>query len=60
MPIKRVPWEKRDRQFKLASVLWPNLADAGTRKEMDEISAREGKVSPSEALRRSKAASRKT
>jgi hypothetical protein len=44
--LKNMPWQQRDRNSKLASVLYPDLADEDTRKQMDEISAREGKRSP--------------
>jgi hypothetical protein len=45
-PLKGITWAQRDRNSKLASVMWPDLADAETQKEMEAISAREGKVSP--------------
>jgi hypothetical protein len=39
-------WAKRDRLSKLASVMYPHLADGETRAEMDRVSKIENKQSP--------------
>jgi hypothetical protein len=45
--LKQQDWHSRDREFKLASVLYPHLADPETRAEMKEISKAEGRKPPS-------------
>jgi len=39
-------WWSRTRLNRLASILYPSLADEATRREMREIAAREGKRAP--------------
>jgi len=46
--MKHRSWHSRDRQSKLASVLWPSLADRETRAEMDQIAKAEGRRSPTQ------------
>jgi hypothetical protein len=41
-------WSDLPRFSKLASVMYPNLADPETRSEMDQISKAEGKRSPTQ------------
>ena len=36
-------WDKRDRFSKLANVLYPHMADKGTRTEMEQLARNEGK-----------------
>ena len=42
----RGDWWTRPRLSRLASILYPQLADEGTRQEMNEIAARERKRPP--------------
>jgi len=44
--MRPLDWMKRPRESKLANVLYPNLSDAETQKEVSEIARSEGKKSP--------------
>jgi len=44
--VKRVDWDHRDRMSKLAQVMYPNLSDRETQREMAQLSANQGKKSP--------------
>lgn len=44
--MKQLDWMQRPRESKLANVLYPNLSDEATQRELDEISHSEGKKSP--------------
>jgi len=47
MPMKMPKdWWARTRLNRLASILYPGLADEATRREMTQIAAREGKRAP--------------
>jgi len=46
--LKRDTWNKRTRMSRLASVLYPHLADEETRREMKALARREGKRAPQE------------
>jgi hypothetical protein len=39
-------WQRKSRLEKLASVMYPNLATEGTRKQMAELARGEGKRAP--------------
>jgi hypothetical protein len=43
-------WHRRSRSQKLAAVLYPNLTDADTRRQMQTLSNNEGKRSPQQAV----------
>jgi hypothetical protein len=46
--MKPVAWMERPRANRLASIMWPGLADEQARREMDYLSKQEGKRSPVE------------
>lgn len=46
--IKSVEWMDRPRANRLASVMWPGLADEDAKRDMTNLSRQEGKVSPLE------------
>ena len=43
----RDDWHKRTRNQRLSAVLYPNLTDQDTRRQMQSLSANEGKRPPS-------------
>ena len=43
MTVKKVDWDNRDRMSKLASVMYPNLSDPETQREMLSLAQAEGK-----------------
>jgi hypothetical protein len=44
--MKPVEWHERPRMNRLASVMWPSLADEQAKLDMDYLSKQEGKLSP--------------
>lgn len=42
----KTAWERKSRSEKLAACLWPNLETAEVRKEMEALSANEGRRAP--------------
>ena len=46
--MKIPTWQERPRTNRLASIIWPNLADEEARRDLDRLSKAEGKRSPVE------------
>ena len=46
--MKIPSWMERPRANRLASIIWPGLADEQARRDMDYLSKQEGKRSPTE------------
>jgi hypothetical protein len=57
--MKPVSWFERPRSNRLASILWPNLADQQAQREMAEITAAEGKKSPMQGVADARQADKK-
>jgi hypothetical protein len=47
--MKKVDWHELPRQTRLAHVMFPNLSDAETQRDLAELSRNEGKKSPLQA-----------
>jgi hypothetical protein len=46
--MKRVEWMDRPRANRLASVMYPNLADEQAKRDMEILSRQESKLSPTQ------------
>ena len=46
--MRPTSWHQRPRMNRLASIIWPSLADEQARREMDFYAKQEGKRSPTE------------
>jgi hypothetical protein len=47
---KRLSWHERDRNSRLANILFASLADDETKKEMASLATAEGKKSPQQGI----------